>query len=53
MKAKTIDDLCKKEAGTFKKFIQQKEGFLLSVEKERKDRIRAAKSTAREMVWAS
>lgn len=53
MKAKTIDELCKQPAGSFKKFIKEKENFLLSLEKERKERIRASRKTAHELAWAA
>jgi len=53
MKAKTIDQLCNVNAGTFKKFIKQKEDYLQSVENERKERVRASRKTARELSWAA
>src|ERR1043165_5132630 len=42
MKGQTIDELCKAEAGTFKKFIKKKEAHLVAIENERKERIRAS-----------
>jgi hypothetical protein len=53
MKTKTVDQLCNSEAGTFKKFIKQKEDYLQSVENERKERIRASRKTSRELSWAA
>lgn len=53
MKLKTIDELCKKEAGTFKKFVEQKEKFLQGLESDRKERIRASRKTALELSWAA
>ena len=53
MKAKTIDEYCKKEAGSFKKFVEKKDKFLQGLENERKERIRAARKTACELSWAA
>lgn len=53
MKAKTIDELCKKDAGSFKKFVEQKEKFLQGLESDRKERIRASRKTALELSWAA
>ncbi len=53
MKAKTIDDLCKKEAGAFKKFIVEKEKFLQGLESDRKERIRASRKSALELSMAA
>jgi hypothetical protein len=53
MKSKTIDELCKKDAGSFKKFTEQKEKFLQGLESERKERIRASRKTALELSWAA
>ena len=53
MKPKTIDEHCKKPAGSFKKFIKEKETFLQNLETERKERIRASQQTARELSWAA
>jgi len=40
MKAKTIDEVCGKPEGTFKKQIEAQKKFLASVEADRKERIR-------------
>ena len=40
MKAKTIDEFCRCEPGTFKRFIQQQEDELRRQEENRKTRIR-------------
>lgn len=53
MKPKTIDEFCKKEPGSFKKFVAKKKQFLRKLESEREDRIRAARQTAQEMSWAA
>ena len=53
MKPKTIDELCKKEAGSFKKFTEEKEKFLQGLESERKERVRASRKTALELSWAA
>ena len=52
-KVKTIDDLAKKPAGSFKKFIKEKEAFLQGIEAERKERIRAIRLAASEQAWAA
>lgn len=41
MRAKTIDEFCRCEPGTFKRFIQQQEEELRQQEENRKARIRA------------
>jgi hypothetical protein len=48
MKAKTIDEICNKPAGSFKKFVEQKKGFLQKLENERKERIRGSRKSAYE-----
>jgi hypothetical protein len=53
MKAKTIDQLAGKPAGSFKKFIKEKEAFLQGLEAERKERIRATRKAALELSWAA
>lgn len=52
MKAKNIDELCKSEPGSFKKFLKQKEAYLKKMDANRKARIHASRNTAREMSWA-
>ena len=51
MKPKTIDEFCGADAGSFKKFIKQKQSFLQKIEEKRKSRIQAARA-AREFSWA-
>jgi hypothetical protein len=53
MKRKTIDDLCKSEPGTFKKFIEKKEAHLKALENERKERVRASRAAVLELSWTS
>ena len=53
MKPKTIDELCKKQDGSFKRFVKEKESFLQSLETERKERIAASRKTARDLSWAA
>jgi hypothetical protein len=53
MKAKTIDEHCKKASGSFKKFVEQKEKFLQDLEADRKERIRKSRETAHELSWAA
>jgi hypothetical protein len=53
MKPKTIDEHCKKPAGSFKKFIKEKETFLQNLENERKERIRASRQTSQELSWTA
>ena len=52
-KSKTIDELCRKPAGSFSKFIAEKKAFQQALESERKERIRACRETALELAWAA
>ena len=53
MKAKTIDEHSGQAAGSFKKFVEQKEVFLQRLERERKERIRASRQAASDLSWAA
>jgi hypothetical protein len=52
VKAKTIDERCGKQQGSFKAFLKEKEDYLRKLEDKRKKRIESAR-TAREMSWAA
>ncbi len=52
-KPKTIDELCRKPAGSFSNFITQKNAFAAALEVERKGRIRVSRETARDLAWAA
>ena len=53
IKGKTIDEVCKSEPGSFKKFVKKKEAHLQNLENERKERIRASREAARQLALAA
>jgi len=52
-KPKTIDEFCRKPAGSFTKFIGEKKGFQRALEVQRRERIRICRETALELSWAA
>jgi hypothetical protein len=52
-KGMNIDEVCKDERGTFKKFVAKKTAHLKALETERKDRIRASREAAQELSLAA
>ncbi len=42
----TMDAFCEQEAGSFQRFLKDKEAFLQAIENERKERIRAAQKAS-------
>ena len=52
MKTKTIDEVCGTAPGSFKKFLKEKETYLVKIEAKRKTRIQAGQA-ARPMAWAA
>lgn len=52
MKDKRIDELCGKEAGSFKKFLKDKETYVNKLENKRIHRIKAGNSS-KLAAWAA
>lgn len=52
MKSKTIDESCGRPAGSFKKFLKQKEDYLTKSEEKRSARIKAHRNS-RQLSWAA
>lgn len=43
-KVKTIDEVCGKPAGSFRKYLEEKSAYLKRIEQERQARIKAART---------
>jgi len=52
-KGKTIDEICQAGPGSFQRFVKKKEGYLQTLENERKERIRATREAARKLALAA